>query len=584
MSKRVLDSLKLALIVLVASWAMLSDRNLSNAAALERDITIETHAGDLGSVPKKSSEVNADTPDVPNEADVRSEEDTPEDKEADSGDQERKDEASKSLEAESDAEIKNDANGSDKKEAKSKEKDSPKSQPFSVAAKSLEIEAELDGLFVAAETEEVAIRPEVWTRFVVKEAVDHGTEVRKGEVLIKFDDEKLEQDLAQEAINQRLEELALMSANEEHPREVKLLELKHQEAKRRYDQLVEDHRYYLEVDRPFSEKVANFRYESAMENLTSQKEELAQLKKMYDADDITEETEEIVLRRQEFGVKTAELTMELQTASRDYTLDVLLPRNDETYSTMLEQAKIALEQAKTSMENGITRGKYDLEKKREARAASLKRHAKLLSDRELMTLRAPADGTVYYGRNINGEWAEIVSMTSKLSPYSNVAPNSVLMTIVKQRPLNVLTSIPEKDLPDFKSGQVASITPTSDKDVSLSATVSKIGTVPGGNKKFELHLDLENNDVPEWLVAGMTCAVKVRVYENEKALLIPTDMVQTDEEDKKQKYVMLLAEDDQEPTRRDVKLGRTKDKMVEVLEGLKESDKIVKEEKKDSSE
>src|SRR5690606_4159094 len=102
----------------------------------------------------------------------------------------------------------------------------------------------------------------------------------------------------------------------------------------------------------------------------------------YEADEITEETEAIVLRRQEFEVRTAKLMLELQTASRDYTLNVSLPRNDLFYKMMLEQTKLAMDKAQAAMELGTTRSKYELEKKRAARARSLKNNAKLLSDRE----------------------------------------------------------------------------------------------------------------------------------------------------------------------------------------------------------
>jgi multidrug efflux pump subunit AcrA (membrane-fusion protein) len=81
----------------------------------------------------------------------------------------------------------------------------------------------------------------------------------------------------------------------------------------------------------------------------------------------------------------------------------------------------------------------------------------------------------------------------------------------------------------------------------------------------------------------MTCQATVKVYENKSALVIPTGMVQTDEEDETTKYVMLVDPEEEEPVRRDVKLGRSKDKLVEVLKGLEEGDEIVKEEKKEES-
>jgi HlyD family secretion protein len=502
-------------------------------------------------------------------------------KEDEKNDAEEKDESDKQdSEKPAAAEKKSeDATKSDdaKKEAK-------KPKPFTVESKPLKIEQTLEGVFVASEMEEVPLRPDVWTRYTVVEAVPHGTEVKKGDVLVRFDDEDIEERLAEETIDQRLSELALMQAEEESPRAEKLLKLTYESAKRTHDQLVEDHKYYLETDRPFAERIANYRFDSAKEDLASQEEELSQLKKMYEADEITEETEEIVLRRQEFEVSTAKLMLELQTANRDYTLQVSLPRNDIYYTTALEEAKLTLEQARTAMELGTTRGKYDLEKKRAARTRSVQANAKLLGDRSLMEIKSPTDGTVYYGRCVTGQWAEIGSMTAKLVPFSMIPPNTVLMTVVKQRPLYVLTSVGEKEIIEYKDGLPATIAPVADDKLELKGKIAKLPRVPGGGKKFELQLDLDKSDLPEWLVAGMSCAVKVVTYDKKDALLVPVDMIQTDKDDEKIKYVMRLAGDDEEPVRRDVKLGKTKDKMVEVLSGLKAGDKIVKEEPKKEDE
>ncbi len=471
---------------------------------------------------------------------------------------------------------------SDDEEEKAKE-DEKKSKPYKVERKPLKIEVKLDGFFVADQMEEIALRPEVWTQFKVLKAVEHGTPVKKGEVLVRFDDEKIEEKLSEESIDQRVGELSLMQEEEEFPRVEKLLELKYEQAKTAHEQLVEDFEYYKNTERPNRVLIANYYFNSAKEDLESQREELAQLEKMYAADDLTEETEEIVLRRQKFQVATAELILDLQTASRDYTLDVVLPRYDETYARQLEVSQLKFKQVKTEKEMGLTRGKYELAKKRDARVNSVQRHAKLVSDRALMVLRAPTDGIVYYGRCVKGKWSEVSSLTTKLRPFGTVSRNTVLMTIVKQRPLHVETKLTEKNLPDFKTSLAAVITPGADDKLKLPGKITRIQGIPDAANRFAMFLDVDLSDAPEWLVAGMTCQTTVKVYENKSALVIPTNMVQTDEEDETTKYVMLVDPEEEEPVRRDVKLGRSKNKLVEVLQGLEEGDEIVKEEKKEES-
>ena len=160
--------------------------------------------------------------------------------------------------------------------------------------------------------------------------------------------------------------------------------------------------------------------------------------------------------------------------------------------------------------------------------------------------------------------------------------HTVFITIVSQRPLQVVAKVSEKELPDFKAGQSTEVIPTADDELSLEGKVASVSTVPDAGGKFSVDIDVDLTDAPTWLVAGMTCEANVTVYNKQSAIVIPSSYVATDDEDDKQKYVMLLSDKD-EPTRKDVKLGRKKDKRVEVLSGLSEGDRIVKEEKKDKS-
>ena len=96
-----------------------------------------------------------------------------------------------------------------------------------------------------------------------------------------------------------------------------------------------------------------------------------------------------------------------------------------------------------------------------------------------------------------------------------------------------------------------------------------------------MKLEFDEAQAPDWLVAGMTCDAKVVTYENDEALVVPTDLVQTDEDDSKLEYVMVIDPSHDRPQRRNVKLGHKKGKVVEVLDGLEEGDHIIKEQKKD---
>jgi multidrug efflux pump subunit AcrA (membrane-fusion protein) len=502
------------------------------------------------------------------------------DKEADEADKKEPAKAEDKAEAAEEKENKAEAKSADEKkdDAKKEEKPAEKKKPETVKVKSkdLKIEVEAEAVFVAEEAEEVALRPEVWSNFKVVEAVPHGKRVRKGDVLVKFDDKDIEEAIAEKNLEQRLGELALMEAEEEFPRMEKAIALNYEQAEREYEQAKDEHERFEKKMREMSEKMAEYYLKSAEQDFESAQEELDQLVKMYEADELTEETEEIVLRRQKFQVEAAKFFVDYSKINHDYTMTVSIPRREEMLKTAVELAKIEFERAKMAKSLGMNKQRYEMQSLRETRARSVENHAKLLEDRELMTLKAPADGIAYYGRQVNGRWIEVSSLEQKLVPFGAVSPNSVVMTIVKDRPLYVETSIGEKELPTVEEEQAVTVVPAADGEVELKGTVEKVADVPGGGNKFAVRIELKAENTPDWLMPGMTGKAKINTYDVKDAVVIPADLVQSDEDDSKKKYVMVQVEDEEKPVRREIKLGKAKDKEVEVLKGLKEGDEIVK--------
>src|SRR5688500_12888573 len=87
-----------------------------------------------------------------------------------------------------------------------------------VKAEKFEVQIELAGVFAAEETVEISIEPESWSQFEVLEAVPHGAEVSQGQVLVRFDDEQINEAIEDMQADQQLAELAIIQAEQELPR------------------------------------------------------------------------------------------------------------------------------------------------------------------------------------------------------------------------------------------------------------------------------------------------------------------------------------------------------------------------------
>ena len=88
----------------------------------------------------------------------------------------------------------------------------------------------------------------------------------------------------------------------------------------------EDRKYFFDVERPFALKAVDFSLKVAKETLEYEEEELRQLEKMYKADDITEETEQIVLKRARDTVERAKFMVEYAKLNHDHALKFAIPR------------------------------------------------------------------------------------------------------------------------------------------------------------------------------------------------------------------------------------------------------------------
>ena len=454
-----------------------------------------------------------------------------------------------------------------------------------VKAEHFKVEVNFNGTIVARNTAEIILRPEAWSEFKIEEIVPHGSEVHEGQVLVRFDGQKLQEAIDSLELELRLSDLAIRRADEELPRLEKMLDLKLSNTQQNAERAREDYERFKKLEQKFFEKIVDYNVKGSEFQLDYVLEELQQLEKMYEADDLTEETEEIILKRQRNSVELAKFNVEDAEFYRDRVLKIMLPRMESQFQNDIETTKLAFERAEMSKHLDLNRARYELEKLREQRKKSTDRHAKLICDKSLLELKAPASGIVYFGHATRGKWSNMASMISKLRPHRSATPNSILMTIVKPRPLYVAGNIGEADRPNVKTGQPARIVLPPKGSPKLEAEVETLSMAPISGTKFWIDLKLLTENEPEWLVAGMTCKVKVLTYDQVDAIVVPQDAIHSDKENEEEEYVWVVDPDDAsiEVQRKNVTTGQRSGKNIEIVAGLKVGDVISLEDKQDNT-
>ncbi len=111
----------------------------------------------------------------------------------------------------------------EKKEEKAEKADKaakPAAEPaappsYTVKKEPFKIEVDLEGVFEAPTMAEMVLRPEEWKGLTVLEAVAHGATVKKGDVLVKLDMEKIDRAIDDLRAELKLGEIALKQAEDQ---------------------------------------------------------------------------------------------------------------------------------------------------------------------------------------------------------------------------------------------------------------------------------------------------------------------------------------------------------------------------------
>jgi membrane fusion protein (multidrug efflux system) len=440
------------------------------------------------------------------------------------------------------------------------------------------IEVALDGVFEAQNQAELFVRPQEWTGLSVLKAVEHGAVVKQGDLVLALDTEKIDRAITDLRADLELNELALKQAAAQLAAAEKSVPLEDQASDRNRRIAEEDWKRFEEVLKPLTAKVDDYRLTAARESLESAEEEYRQLEKMYRADDLAEETEKIVLKRAKNGVERAKLELELAQAAHAEGLEVSLPRMEERTKDQTERARIDAEFAKINLPLLVGRRRLELEKLQLARDQGQERLKKLIADRNAMIVKAPIDGTVYYGRSVRGKWSAMSVETLRRG--ATIVPNDIFMTVVQTRPLMVRTTVPESQSQRVHAGLQAVVQPVGFAGLNLSAVVHRVGAIPMGSSGFDCQLTVASDGLTSAIVPGMNCELKMVPYKKTDALTVPPKTVFTEEFDPARQYVYLLGKDGK-PEKRVVTLGQRNDKQVEVLEGLAEGDEVLLEKPKE---
>ncbi|MCH2183136.1 MAG: hypothetical protein MK108_14140 [Mariniblastus sp.] len=433
-----------------------------------------------------------------------------------------------------------------------------------VTARPLVVYGKLDGLVESPKFAEMELDSNGWSDFEIENVIAQGVSVKQGEKLVSFDTEAIEKALRELQMAQQDLEMELAAKRLAAEQAAQRFEMARSIAQQTMKNAEDDYQYYLEVERP--ERLKDLDYSLKMSNYSLEyaREELEQLMQMYNEDELTEESERIVLKRAQRSVESSERSLEKRKESIQQTREVDIPREDFARKNALDQQ--ALEFAKSMLElpNEKVKAETALRKAEIAVREGAKKLQELGEDRELMVLTAPMAGIVYYGRSVDGKWTGLSGTAKRsLEIGKKVPANKVVMTIVDPNSLVVRAALPEDKLSHYQVGDAGKAVMKSDRQVVLPVKLARIDKVPAGDGTFGcLFTVVDFNNDQEKALPGMNCSVSVKLYSNEAALMVPRASVFSDDGIE---HFVYTAAGQKQP----VQLGFDEGDQVQIVSGLK---------------
>jgi multidrug resistance efflux pump len=448
------------------------------------------------------------------------------------------------------------------KEAKEPRTEAVRKGPFSVTL-------DVGGTFDARQSWDVMADTEQWGgELEVVEAATPGP-VEKGAVLMKFKTDKIDEAIAAAERDLTLARIGFQRQTEDMKRaeEVQAMNLRKAEVDAQTAEAWL--KRYVEVERDLRMKEADQRLQNTRESVAEQEEEIRQLEKMYKADELTEETEDIVLRRAKRQLERMKFGQNSQVLRDEYWRKQEFPREQENIEIAAKKATAEYAKAKALAEAVAVQQKTEFEKARTALAKQEENFGKLKRDREKFVLTAPEAGLAVYGQLSKGKWAwsDVPSASLIAQGRMKVKPNQVLWTIVRPGEVNVRTGVGEAAVLSVADGQAAKVRPGAAPKLSLAAKVARVARVTAG-AEYEVILDVEKPD-PR-ILPGQSCKVTITTLEKAEALTVPAAAVETDG-DKRFVHVW----EGGKASRREVEAGETGGGRTEILSGVKEGERVL---------
>lgn len=328
----------------------------------------------------------------------------------------------------------------------------------------------LTGTVAPAAAAAVSVWPREYSgELLVLEALPQGSSVAQGDVLVRLDTARIEEQIRDAERNLNSAEIAHAGLLQRHALAAEAAAMDLAQARARLERAQRALDAFKARELSFAERNDELRERYERQSIEDRVDELAQVEAMYEADELVDATEEIVLKRSRRDLETARYSTELSADRRAFEAEITRPmqlegREEEVAVQAAGVARLERTQAidAAAREDAAARSGMALEDKRTDLAD-------LRADLELFTLVAPTDGVLLYGEL---EHYRPGAKPPEVERGTRLGARSDVLLVADPRRLAIAFDLSEAQRAGLAQGAPVSVRPLSRPDDALEAELS----------------------------------------------------------------------------------------------------------------
>ena len=368
----------------------------------------------------------------------------------------------------------------------------------------------------------------------IQKTVAFGSKVKKGDTLIWIDTKDLEKTLAnaeKKYLTEKYRQEAKILAQKN--RDMSLVS-KTESLKRGRIAIERDWKYYLEHGHKDKLEAIENRKRVAKYRLDYAKSEYEQLKKMYEQDQLKEETEAVIMLRQKIAYENAKREYKRQMRQLElkekFEAPLWMQEEKQRYLQRVRDSKAAELKHKIAVLDN--HGKL---KKLEEKLAKIESDYKILKKEILETkeIKSPISGIVYFG-NVTQSAPNFNRSKNSVKAGTVIAKGAVVMTVLSPGRIKIPVTFDREKRKLATVGQAGSAVANDYPDIKLTAKIIEVSNFMTSPNRYSGMIAITCNAGP--VMPGTNIRVKLK-HEKKNCLVLPRDYIKSDPQSPASYYI-----------------------------------------------